>query len=260
MIMLDGKCEIGCSGYYYPQWKEKFYPRGTPPSRWLEYYSSVFNAVELNGTFYRTPTLESLKKYFNATPGEFRFSVKINKYITHILRMRGTKDMIADLVKLMEDGLEHKLSSILFQLPPSFVCNEENMSLLFENIPGGSRQVVELRHASWKPADMDLFKRKNITFCNSDYPGIENKFIATSSEFYMRLHGVPDLFKSSYSEKSLEQMLERIPRGCDTYHIFFNNTYYQAAYLNATSLMRMISGGENTGGSNNTLCPKVHRS
>src|ERR1051325_4173812 len=216
--MLAGKCEIGCSGYYYPQWKGKFYPRGTPPARWLEHYSRVFNAVELNGTFYRTPTLESLKKYFNATPGDFRFSVKINKYITHILRMRDTKSMIADLIKLMEDGLEHKLSSILFQLPPSFACNDENLGLLLENIPAGARQVVELRHLSWRTGGVDSsFKKKNITFCNSDYPGIKNEFIATSSEFYMRCHGVPDLFKSSYSEDDLERMAKKIPPGCDKY-------------------------------------------
>src|SRR5688572_22246563 len=57
-IPLAFKClmiRVGCSGYYYPQWKNKFYPAGMKPRDWLAYYSSVFNTVELNGTFYKMP-------------------------------------------------------------------------------------------------------------------------------------------------------------------------------------------------------------
>ncbi|MGZ4079190.1 MAG: DUF72 domain-containing protein, partial [Bacteroidia bacterium] len=62
------KYYIGCSGYYYPYWKNKFYPEGLQPKNWLNYYSTVFNTVELNGTFYRTPKLSDLKKYAEVTP------------------------------------------------------------------------------------------------------------------------------------------------------------------------------------------------
>lgn len=79
---------IGCSGYYYSNWKNKFYPKGVTAKDYLNYYSSVFNAVELNGTFYRTPSLSQLKKYHAVTEKNFSFSVKMSKYITHVLRLR----------------------------------------------------------------------------------------------------------------------------------------------------------------------------
>lgn len=53
---------IGCSGYYYPQRKGTFYRQKLPPAKWLEHYSSVFNMVELNGTFYRVPKEADLKR------------------------------------------------------------------------------------------------------------------------------------------------------------------------------------------------------
>jgi uncharacterized protein YecE (DUF72 family) len=64
---------IGCSGYYYPVWKNIFYPKEIPPREWLTYYAGVFNAVELNGTFYKVPKLNDLKKYAERTPKDFCF-------------------------------------------------------------------------------------------------------------------------------------------------------------------------------------------
>ena len=71
---MDKSYHIGCSGYYYPYWKNKFYSKGLQPKKWLEYYSSVFNTVELNGTFYRIPKLTDLQKYESITPPDFKFS------------------------------------------------------------------------------------------------------------------------------------------------------------------------------------------
>src|SRR6195952_2566570 len=97
---------IGCSGYYYPYWKNKFYPQGLQPKNWLEYYSSVFNSVELNGTFYRTPKLSDLKKYAANTPDDFKFSVKMSKYISHIIKLKESKQQIMDFQQLITEGLE----------------------------------------------------------------------------------------------------------------------------------------------------------
>ena len=62
---------IGCSGYYYREWKGAFYPEDTPATQWLAFYAQHFNTIEINATFYRMPTLKSLAKWYSDTPEDF---------------------------------------------------------------------------------------------------------------------------------------------------------------------------------------------
>lgn len=228
---------IGCSGFYYPQWKEKFYPGKTPRSEWLRYYSSVFNTVELNGTFYRKPKVADLKRYAQLTPAGFKFSAKASRYITHILRMKGTKEIIREFTQLLEDGLGEKFSHLLFQLPASFKYSKENLDAICENVPGQERSVIEFRDVSWwNLRTTARFRKEGYTFCNTDYPGLRPPLKRTSGSFYLRLHGVPELFKSSYSEKFLRSLVKKIPRRADPVFVYFNNTYFEAAFQNAMLL------------------------
>lgn len=230
---------IGCSGYYYPAWKNKFYPAGLQPKGWLEYYSTVFNTVELNGTFYRTPKLSDLKKYYDATPADFRFSVKMSKQITHILKLKESQSLITGFQSLIREGLGEKCLHFLFQLPPSFHYSDENLELVLNNIPPLPENVIEFRHLSWwngtvrqKLAEVDL------TFCNVDFPGMETFFMHTNKQFYLRLHGNPVLFKSSYETADLQKFYEAIPSDSVESCVYFNNTYDEAGYENALLLQK----------------------
>ncbi|MBL7931302.1 MAG: DUF72 domain-containing protein [Bacteroidia bacterium] len=235
---------IGCSGYYYPSWKHNFYPSGLAPKNWLNYYSSVFNAVELNGTFYQTPKLKDLKKYADETPAEFRFSVKMSRYITHVKKMSDTKDEILELQNLFLEGLQNKLACFLFQLPPSFVYNENHLDRLLKNIPHQPRNAVELRDLSWWNANVeDAFRKTKLTFCNIEHPKLQpasENLIHTSDCFYMRFHGTPELFKSKYDITRLTGLSKRFPKNSSNNYIFFNNTYYDAAYRNAKELKTIL--------------------
>jgi uncharacterized protein YecE (DUF72 family) len=235
---------IGCSGYYYPQWKNTFYPAGLPSSHWLSYYSSVFNSVELNGTFYRIPKLSDLEKNAHLTPEGFKFTVKVNRYITHVMKLRDTSSSIMDFIHLIENGLAEKLDKFLFQLPPSFKYTTENLDLIVQNIPHSSKNVIEFRDASWwNPQVENAFKKHSLTFCNISHPSLPKSFIQTSNHFYLRLHGVPILFKSPYTNVQLNYYAQYIPSDCSSYNIYFNNTYYDAAYKNALDLMKILKPG-----------------
>ncbi len=232
---------IGCSGYYYPTWKNKFYPNGIQPKNWLEYYSTVFNTVELNGTFYRTPKLTDLQKYARVTPPGFSFSVKMSRYITHVHKLKDSNELIREFQGLIKLGLDDKLSHFLFQLPPSFHYNEENMERIIDNIPHHSQNVIEFRHISWWNDEVEKkLKKAKLTFCNVDFPGLKSHFINTNDFFYLRLHGNPVLFKSSYSEAELKGFYKDFPKTAKKHSIYFNNTFYEAAYSNATQLMNMV--------------------
>lgn len=234
------KLHIGCSGYYYPAWKNKFYPAGLQPKNWLAHYSTVFNTVELNGTFYRTPKLSDLKKYYDVTPSGFRFSVKMSKQITHILKLKESKSLINEFQSLIREGLGEKCIHFLFQLPPSFHYSEENLGLVLANIPHNPENVIEFRHTSWWNQDVrQKLAAADLTFCNVDFPGMETFFMHTTTVFYLRLHGNPVLFKSSYEITDLHKFYEDIPEDSVESCIYFNNTYYEAGYENAMQLQKI---------------------
>ncbi len=234
------KNNIGCSGYYYSNWKNKFYPQGLQPKNWLEYYSSVFNTVELNGTFYRTPKLTDLKKYANVTKDDFSFSVKMSKYITHIIKMKDAKANINEFQDLILNGLDKKLACFLFQFPPSFHYTEENLSRILQNVPHNPENVIEFRHISWWNEDIEkIFKKANLTFCNVDYPDLKSHIITTSNLFYFRFHGTPELFKSAYSVEELTHFYKLFPKTDMRKYIYFNNTYYEAGFTNAKQMMEL---------------------
>lgn len=240
---MNKKYRIGCSGYYYPAWKNKFYPEGLKPKDWLKHYSTIFNTVELNGTFYRVPKLSDLKKYTEITSDDFTFSVKMNKTITHFKKLKDCKQLIEEFQNLIEEGLEEKLGYFLFQMPPSFHYNEENLERVLNYLPKKTENILEVRHASWWEGDAEkILKKHKVSLCNVDFPGLNSHFTKTSSEFYLRLHGNPELFKSSYSSEKLQEFSKKIPDKCKHYSIYFNNTYYEAGYKNAIELINIVTG------------------
>jgi uncharacterized protein YecE (DUF72 family) len=232
---------IGCSGYYYPYWKNRFYPHGLQPKDWLFYYSSVFNTVELNGTFYRTPKIPDLKKYVELTRSDFVFSVKMNRYITHILKLKDCTQQVAGFMATVHEGLGDKLACVLFQLPPSFVYSEENLQRVLDAVPHEQYHVVEFRHQSWWNDTVAAeLKKAGITFCNIDFPGLEPYLIVTTPLFYFRFHGNPSLFKSPYTPGQLAAFAQTMPGKTETAFIYFNNTYYEAGYTNAQQLKEIL--------------------
>src|ERR1051325_9984552 len=226
-------CWIGCSGFYYSAWKNNFYPAGLPPRKWLEYYSSVFNTLELNGTFYRMPKLTDLEKYTRVTPPDFRFSVKMSRFITHVKRLTDTES-IKKFQDLIVTGLGSKLACFLFQMPPTFKYSEENLQKILDNIPHHSTNVIEFRHASWwNDNTVNVLQDSGITFCNVDFPGLQTYVVDTHKRFYMRFHGNPELFISSYPEKKIREYFEQVPTDCEEVYFYFNNTMFEAGYTNA---------------------------
>lgn len=241
MISAIHHTHIGCSGYYYSSWKNKFYPEGLPSAKWLEYYSSVFNALELNSTFYRQPQLSALKKYAGVVPNGFVFAVKMSRYLTHIKRLNQCAEEVQIFQDHVYEGLQDKLGAFLFQLPASFKYSAENLEHVLASVPSGPQNVVEFRDQSWWNQDArEAFKQHCITVCNVDYPGLNVNFQMSTDVFYFRLHGNPDLFKSRYLISELERFEKNIPGTAKEHFIFFNNTYFDAGYTNAREMKDII--------------------
>ncbi|HEX8517307.1 MAG TPA: DUF72 domain-containing protein [Bacteroidia bacterium] len=233
---------IGCSGFVYPGWKGKFYPADLARSKWLAHYSSKFNTVELNGTFYRFPLVKSFKTSYNATPPDFKFSVKAHKIITHSLRLKPeAREKIDTFIKIAEEGLEEKLGCILYQMPPSFKYTEENLENILSSIPHTNQSVIEFRNPSWwNEVVYNELDKSNIIFCNNDYPGMPEEIVETKGRFYMRFHGKPVLYKSEYTLPQLKKFVKKIPAASKERYVYFNNTWFLAAIANAMSIREMM--------------------
>src|SRR6478672_12895136 len=144
---------IGCSGWSYLAWQGPFYPSNMDNSSdWLKFYSLVFDYVEINSSFYRTPNVFTVKNWFKRTPEHFRFTAKFPKVITHDKRL---KDVSRELEYFLQSmlPLREKTLALLIQLPPSLKVTEGIENLRQHVVPeldsNRFRYAVEVRDRSW---------------------------------------------------------------------------------------------------------------
>ncbi len=231
---------IGCSGFHYKHWKERFYPVNLPERKWFEFYCEHFKTLELNVTFYRFPQLSSLQGWYNKSPADFRFAVKAPRGITHYKKFNDVTALITSFYDTINDGLQEKLGPVLFQLPPSFIYDEQKLERIINNLSPVFKNVVELRHASWWRQDVyDALASRNITFCGMSHPALPDDIIQNTGVVYYRFHGVPDLYRSPYSIESLKKVVDTINADPNTKEswCYFNNDIDAFAIANAKELI-----------------------
>jgi len=143
----------GTMGWSYPDWRGPFYTTGTSESRFLAEYAQVFDAIELDTTFYAAPRAKTLTQWAHQTPDPFFFSAKAPRSITHDWRLIGP--LVAAEARafgeLLQSGLGTKLGRLVLQLPPDFSPKEQRNLLTFADALADSDQpwTVELRDGGW---------------------------------------------------------------------------------------------------------------
>ena len=233
---------IGCSGFYNAHWKEAFYPNDVRRKDWFAFYSKHLNSLEINTTFYKFPTAQSLEKWYQDSPDDFNFSVKAPRLITHYKKLSDCQEEVDDFYEACVTGLKEKLGCLLFQFPPSFNFTPERLQLITSLLKPGFRNVVEFRHMSWWNekvfAELEL---ANIIFCRSDHPVMREFTLNFSKFIYVRLHGNPVLFHSHYEDDFLQLLKERLWQntGQEAY-VYFNNTASTSGILNALQLKQLL--------------------
>ena len=236
------KYHIGCSGYFYWGWKGKFYPEDLKPNQWFKYYSSVFDTVEINSTFYHFPKSSTIKKWYKDSPENFVFSVKVNKTITHLKKFKDTQDLINQFYKVVSENLNEKLGTFLFQLPPSYKYSKNNLQKIINQLNPEFKNVVEFRHKSWWNEEVyKILKENNICFCSISSPKLPEDLIKTSDFGYVRFHGKEGWYNYDYSDKELKEWAEKIKQAqFKECFIYFNNDYNAYAPKNALTLKEML--------------------
>ena len=202
---MVGKLYVGTSGWAYSQWKPAFYPPKLAAAKFLGYYSSRLNSVELNYTFRRFPTEKLLSGWIAATPADFKFAVKANQAITHIKRLKDSEDVtsrfLASLGPLRDAG---KLGPVLFQLPPFLRCDLPRLKDFLAQIPRDTLAAFEFRHDSWFTDDVfAILRQANTALCEAESEKLETPHVRTANFAYFRLR------KQTYSAEERADLAHR---------------------------------------------------
>lgn len=185
---------VGCAKWNKQDLKN-FYPPKTKDE--LSYYSKQFNSIELNATYYRSPSKENVETWANKTPKDFKFFPKIPQSISHYGRLQNVTDKLneyLDAVALFEE----KLGMIFLQMHENFAPKDfEKLENFIQNFPKGYPLAVELRHEDWFSNEenfnrlVSLLEKHNISNIIVDTAGRRDMvhMRLTSNEAFVRFVG-----------------------------------------------------------------------
>jgi uncharacterized protein YecE (DUF72 family) len=238
---------IGTSGWTYDGWRGPFYPKDVPKKQWLAWYGTQFATTEINGSFYRTPSLEAVQGWREQTPTRFLFAWKASKFITHWKRLSEKSTNSIELMQTRLEALAPKVGVVLFQLPPQFAKNRERLAAFLAMLPRRYLYAFEFRHKSWYDDDvLELLRSRNIALCLSDHHDAPAPWHVTARHVYVRGHGPGGRYKDHYSDKTLggwAREIARWKRQRRTVFVYFDNDQKSAAPLDARRLIAILQKG-----------------
>jgi uncharacterized protein YecE (DUF72 family) len=237
-------CRVGCAGWSLPKSFSDDFPRD---GSHLERYSSVFDGVEINSSFYRPHRPQTYARWAATVPKHFRFSVKLPRTITHDAKLRSPGKLL-DRFFSEVDALEEKLGCILVQLPPSLQFDRAVVGRTLKAMQRrtGAHIVLEPRHASWFDGTADeLLAEHDVARAAADpavvppaaEPGGCRDFV------YYRLHGSPKIYYSDYEPEYLRALAKRLREASKTARevwCVFDNTALGFATGNALAMQRLV--------------------
>ena len=270
-----GEIRIGTSGWVYDSWRGPFYPADLPQRRQLEYLSRQMRTAELNGSFYSLQRPERYRGWRDAVPGDFVFSVKGSRFITHMKQLRGAETALANFLASGVLALGPTLGPTLWQLPPRLTFDPDRLTAFFAQLPRSTseaaslarrhddkltfppftevdvdrplRHALEVRHPSFAAAEyVELLREHDVALCVADsageWPHIEE---VTSDFVYVRLHGDTELYTSGYTNAALREWagkIRRWSRDRDVY-VYFDNDVKAHAPRDAVTLADLLVAG-----------------
>ena len=234
---------IGTCGWQYADWRPAFYPHGVAQSKWLEFYSSHFDTVEVDSSFYRLPSAASVAKWRDMTPDGFLFSLKVSRYITHVRRLRTVRGALSTLQRRAAP-LGSKLGPLLLQLPPTL---SKDLSALEDTMDAltGHAVAFEPRHPSWHDDDVnDVLARHNAALCLADKNGRPTGPLWRTADWgYVRFHSGRADPRPCYGRRALQTWADRCAELWGPRHevfAYFNNDAHACALRDARMFARSL--------------------
>jgi uncharacterized protein YecE (DUF72 family) len=198
---------VGTSGYSYPKWKGKFYPKDLPAKGMLRYYGENFRSVESNSTFRGMPKPEVLTKWADDVPADFKFALKAPQQITHIKRLKDSKELVSKVFEVAA-VLEERLGPVLFQLPPNFKKDATRLREFLALLPKRRRAAFEFRHESWFDEEIfELLKMHKAALCIAEADNeLTVPFVSTTDWGYLRSR------REDYADAELRAWVKKVQK------------------------------------------------
>lgn len=230
----------GTSGWAYPNWKPAFYPDKLAQKKFLSYYSTQLNTVEVNFTFRQLVKETTIQNWLKETPANFRFAIKAHQVITHIKRLKATADFVPRFLATIEPvAAAGKLSAVLFQLPPNLKFDLELLRDFLATLRRTVPAAFEFRHESWfVEATWDVLRSKGVAVCVAETETRTTPDVVTADFAYYRFR------KPTYTLEERRAMLGRIEQhvaaGRNVYAYFKHEETPEGA-LYAAELLKSAS-------------------
>ncbi len=229
---------LGTSGWAYASWKPEFYPKKLAASKFLNFYATQLNCVEVNYTFRKRPAAKTLESWCAATPEGFSFAVKAHQRITHIKRLKDVAEDVSGFYESLEPlRAAGKLGPVLFQLPPFLKVDEERLRGFLECLPAEARAAIEFRNESWfRDGVFELMREHDVALCIAESDELQVPEEITASFAYFRFR------KSEYSQIELGQIKGRLGKATEhgDVYAFLKHEETPEGALNARRLLEEL--------------------
>jgi uncharacterized protein YecE (DUF72 family) len=251
-VETQARIFIGTSNVVLPGAKNTFPVQFQNLSR-LAYYSFLFNSIEINSTFYKTPLFKTCERWSHETQPSFRFTVKLSKVVTHQRGLAFNERDIDDFMQIMS-GTGSKKGCLLVQFPASITEDYfEKVVAILKRIRRNNRNndwktVVEFRHDSWyEPHVYRMLLKHQAHLVFHDKRGSRTPQSApVTSVAYLRLHGPNGDYRGTYQQDTLIDYSLKIKRWVmegKTVYVHFNNTM-GSAYSDARLLQALANDSQ----------------
>ena len=234
---------LGTSGWNYKHWRETFYPKGLPQSRWLEFYAERFQTVELNNSFYRLPKPEQFASWRDRSPRDFIFTVKMSRFLTHIRRLREPQEPVERFMTSVRP-LGKQLGPVLMQFPPTMPVDLAALEETLGLFPDDVKVVCEFRHETWFSEECrGLLEKFGAAWCLADRLSKPITPVWKSTDWaFLRMHEGRANPHPCYGRAALQAWVDRLADGWGTgaeIWVYFNNDPRACALRDARTFGRL---------------------
>jgi len=233
----------GTSGWAYPNWKPDFYPAKLAQKKFLSYYATQLNTVEVNFTFRQLVKESTVQNWLQNTPEHFQFAVKAHQVITHIKRLKGPEEFVTRFLTTIEPlAAAGKLAAVLFQLPPNLKADPQLLKDFVAILPRTVPAAFEFRHDSWfEDSTWEILKSAKAAVCVAETETRTTPDVVTGEFAYYRFR------KPTYTGEERNAMVDRIGQhvaaGRNVYAYFKHEETPEGAQY-AAELLRQVSRGD----------------
>jgi len=266
-----GSVRVGTSGWIYPSWRGRFYPKEIPQRAWLAYLADRVDGLELNGTFYSLKRPRDYRAWADQVPADFEFAIKGGRYITHLKQLNDVETALANFFASGVLALGERLGPVLWQLPSRSSLRRDRLEAFLTVLPRSTaaaaelaerhddkvvdpltttdadrpiRHALEVRNETFRSREVfELLRRHDVALVMSHSAGTFPYFEEVTSDLvYVRLHGSRKLYVGSYSDAELGQWADKL-RGWSRDHdvrVYFDNDTDARAPHDAERLRRRL--------------------